>query len=186
MPDAALDLLLSKDAIREALQNHGRAFDRRDRELMTSVYHPGASIEFEGFTEGPAEEVIEVLMASQPGYAAHSHQITSVTIAVDGDDAVSEAYVTATSRTHPDESGRKFDFTFRGRYLDRWARRDGVWAIERRLVVADIQSVHEVLTRTEDGEPSVAADPDPESRRARADRGDPMYELFGSLGTPVA
>jgi hypothetical protein len=181
MADAALDVLISKEAIREALQNHGRAFDRRDRELMASVYHPGASIDFEGFIEGPAEEVIDVLMDSQPSFAAHSHQITTVTIAVDGDSAVSEAYVTATSRSHPTPSGRMFDFTFRGRYLDRWTRRDGIWAIAHRVVVTDIQSVHEVVTETQDGLPDVAADPGPDGRRARADRRDPMYGLFESL-----
>ena len=67
----------------------------------------------------------------------HSHQITNVLIEVDGDRAVSESYVTVCLRTKPHEGGVT-DIESRGRYLDRWSRRDGRWAIEHRQYVDDI------------------------------------------------
>ena len=51
---------------------------------------------------------------------------------VDGDRAVSEAYVTVALRTADPSSDSLVDIVSRGRYLDRWSQRHGRWAIDAR------------------------------------------------------
>ena len=43
--------LLSKQAIRENMQNYCRGIDRLDRELFTSVFHPDATVDYEGMVQ---------------------------------------------------------------------------------------------------------------------------------------
>ena len=74
----------------------------------------------------------------------HSHQITNVLIELDGDRAVSESYVTVVLWTRPDAEGRQSELVGRGRYLDRWERRGGVWAIEHRVHLLDLSSEFEL------------------------------------------
>ena len=63
-----------------------------------------------------------------------------MTVSIDGDTAASEAYVTATLRAGPNADGCRVDTVVLGRYLDRWWRREGRWAITQRTFVTDISS----------------------------------------------
>ena len=66
----------------------------------------------------------------------HSHQVTNILIEVDGDRAGSESYVTA-RLWNRSESGEIIQLVAVGRYVDRWSRRDGIWAIDHRHFVDD-------------------------------------------------
>jgi hypothetical protein len=59
------------------------------------------------------------------------------------------------------------DIFVRGRYLDRWSRRNGVWAIDHRIHVPDHATTFPVPEST----PAEAA--------GARDRSDPSYQLFG-------
>jgi hypothetical protein len=48
--------------------------------------------------------------------------------------------VTVVLWTRPDAEGRQTELLGRGRYLDRWEKRAGVWAIEHRIHVLDLSS----------------------------------------------
>ena len=87
-------------------------------------------------------------------------------IEVDGASAVSEAYVTVALWTLADADSKQQEIIGRGRYLDRWRKLSGRWAISEREYVMDMHSV-QPLQR---GELSA------ESRR---DRQDASYRLFG-------
>jgi len=160
-----LDLLAAKQAITEAIHRYCRGVDRMDRALTLSVWHPGGGADYTPWYEGDAAGLVEWLWAAHATGAAHAHQIHNLSIEVDGERAASEAYFTAVLRLErPD--GRLLDRVIRGRYLDRWSRRGGVWAIDHRRVVQDLESVTEVRTTgTSDG-------------AARRDPGDPSYDLF--------
>jgi hypothetical protein len=172
-----VETLLAKQAIRECLQNYLRAVDRLDRVLMLSVWHEGATVEYEGSFTGTAEELVEFFMVAHLNYQVHSHQITNTTIEVTGDRAVSEAYVTAVIRSFPDESGQAVDMTVRGRYLDHWSRREGRWAIDHRYLVMDLVSEYPVDVSPDADLPDRA---DMSASRSRRDRDDPAYALFDS------
>ncbi|MDP9318292.1 MAG: nuclear transport factor 2 family protein [Actinomycetota bacterium] len=176
---AAVEELLAKQAIREALQDYCRAVDRIDRELLLSVWHPDATIRYEGGVKGTPEEIVDFFIEAHRGFAAHAHHITNVTTVVDGNTAVSEAYVTSRLRSHPDEAGRAVDMVVSGRYLDRWSKRHGRWAIEDRQFVFDVHGEHEVVA--DFGHfpdwPDTATAP-----LAHRGREDPSYALLESLG----
>ncbi|MFF1818192.1 nuclear transport factor 2 family protein [Kribbella sp. NPDC058245] len=126
--------LMAKQEITEVLYLRARAGDRRDHALALSCYHDGATEEHEGFT-GPAAEFVLVQSAYAPGKVPPAtslvHLIANVLIELDGDEAAVESYHLCFM------TGNEADTTIAGRYLDRFARRDGRWAITHRQVVFD-------------------------------------------------
>jgi hypothetical protein len=95
---------------------------------------------------------------------AHAHRVSNMLIQLDGDTARSETYVHATLRFNQDGVIRQASVF--GRYLDRWSKRDGRWAIDVRIYVQDFDDVREV------GSQIVT----PWGRR---DREDPSYAVVG-------
>jgi hypothetical protein len=178
-----IEVLLVKQALREVLQNYTRSIDRLDRELMETVWWPDATVEYEGAIKGSPKEIIDDFMRSHRGYATHHHQLGNMKVVVDGDRAASETYVTAVLRSFPDQDGRTVDMVIRGRYLDKWSRRDGVWAIDDRYYISDVYSEYEVLTGKALPLEQLPDRQDLSSTRASRDRNDPSYERFESVGS---
>jgi hypothetical protein len=169
MSDTAVETLLAKQAITEALYRYCRALDRMDRSLALSVWHPGSTADYGPMFAGSGAEFVDWVWIAHEGLAAHSHQITNVLIDVDGDRASSEAYVTVALRTKPDQ-GSIADIVDRGRYLDRWSLRQGVWAIDSRRFVEDFQAIYPVpLTEATDGSQATG----------RRGPNDPSYGVLG-------
>ena len=75
------------------------------------------------YYQGPGKGVIDIICEHHRQLLGHSHQITNILIALDGDRAGSEAYVTGTMRHERD--GKLFHMGVWARYLDAWERRDG-------------------------------------------------------------
>jgi 3-phenylpropionate/cinnamic acid dioxygenase small subunit len=126
--------LIAKQEITEVLYLRARAGDRRDHALALSCYHEGATEEHEGFT-GPAADFVLEHSAYAPGKTppvdSLVHLIANVLIELDGDEAAVESYHLCFM------TGDATDTTIAGRYLDRFARRNGRWAIAHRQVVFD-------------------------------------------------
>ena len=127
-------MTIDKQSISEVLMRYCRAIDRRDADLMRKVYWPDA-IDDHAVFKGNVEEFLAYSFPFMEGVVS-SHAITNILIDVDGDRAVSEAYVTVALRTLPG-GDRIVDMISRGRYLDQWSKRDGRWAIAARRVVFD-------------------------------------------------
>jgi hypothetical protein len=169
MFDSAIESLLAKQAITEVLYRYCRGLDRMDRALAMSVWHEGSTVDYGPIFTGSGAEFVDWVWVAHETLAAHSHQITNILIDVSGECATSEAYVTVALRTKPD-GGSIVDIVDRGRYLDRWSRRQGVWAIDDRTFVEDFQAVYPVpLNEATDGSQSTG-------RRAPDD---PSYSIFG-------
>jgi 3-phenylpropionate/cinnamic acid dioxygenase small subunit len=126
--------LLAKQEITEVLYRRARAGDRRDHALALACYHEGATEEHEGFT-GPAADFVLEHSAYAPGKipptSSMVHLISNVLIDLDGDEAAVESYHLCFM------TGAETDTTIAGRYLDRFGRRNGRWAITHRQVVFD-------------------------------------------------
>jgi hypothetical protein len=175
--DATLEVLLAEREIRQQMTNYCRGIDRLDRDLLASVWHDDATCEYEGIFKGTAKDVVAWFMECHLAYAAHSHQVTNQTIKVDGDKAASEAYVTASIRAFPDENGNAVDMWVIGRYLDRWSKRDGRWALDYRYQINDVFSSYQVL-----GTQDLPDTPeDPAAGLARRNTDDPSYANFASV-----
>lgn len=122
-----------------------------DRGLAETVWHEGASVDYVGNYQGDVPGLLDWLWQAHGALQCHSHQVTNVLVEVDGGTARSEAYVTVALWAPPSEGGLQTEIISRGRYLDRWSRRAGRWAIEDRVHVADMQSAREVPKGHRDG-----------------------------------
>lgn len=132
----ALEILLAKQEITEQLYTYCRAFDRLDDELALTVWHPEGTVQY---GDRPITTIADYLKPStivRKALDNCSHQVTNILIRIKGDHAVSEAYVTASLQEKP-EDGKMGENLFRGRYVDRWSRRKGRWAIDHRQFIPD-------------------------------------------------
>jgi hypothetical protein len=163
---AALDLVLAKDEISQQIYNYSRSHDRFDRDLALQMMHPDGK--WAGMTR---EEWVAAAWKNNGAFAAQSFQMTNSTIKVTGDTAVSETYGFAPVR-RPTKEGDKTMITeiFVTRYLDRWSKRNGRWALDERRLLVDMH-----MNVVEDLNPSQAIQQRSDGRR---DRMDPVYELF--------
>ena len=162
--DALLSRLLDKQAITEQLYHYCRGVDRMDTALTRACWHADGTADYIGMFQGTADGLLDWMWKVHAGMQAHSHQMTNILIELGGDQAASETYVTVVLRTRADAA---LDIFVRGRYLDRWSRRNGVWAIDHRIHVPD----HATTLPVPEGTPAEAA--------GARDRSDPSYPLFG-------
>ena len=164
-----LETMVAKQAITEVIYGYCRALDRMDKPAAYAVWHPDGTADYgEDIFRGAGHEFVDWVWTAHAGMSTHSHQITNVLIQVDGDRAVSEAYVTVALRTLPFGDGPEVaDIFSRGRYVDQWSRRDGRWAIDHRNYITD----HSVTVPN--------ANPDPHDPRSIRGPEDPSVALFG-------
>ena len=73
----------------------------------------------------------------------HSHQISNILIALNGDTAGSESYVTANLRRTDQDQFKQI--TVWGRYIDEWSRRDLCWKLDKRLTIIDFDEIRDVV-----------------------------------------
>ena len=162
--EAALQALIDKQAITEAIYIYCRAVDRCDVPLGHSIWHDDAVADYgASYYHGPGKGVIDLICGQHTGLLSHSHQVTNILISLNGDRAGSESYVTGTMRLERD--GQLTHLGVWGRYLDAWERRAGKWGIVRRQVVFDHEEIRPVSAM---GRPI----------DFRQDRSDPSYGVL--------
>ena len=173
----------AKLAITEVLYRYCRALDRMDRDLADTIWHPGGTADYGPTFQGPAAGLLDAMWAGHAKLLGHSHQVTNVLIEVDGDRAASEAYVTGTLWDLT-ETGALSQLVAVGRYLDRWSRRDGRWAIDHRQFIYDAvftPAPADPTAPTASVFAQLAARRDPRQTAGRRDPGDPSYQLLTGL-----
>jgi hypothetical protein len=151
--------LRARVEISEVLALYCRSLDRMDADLMSAVFHPGATVQYPKF-EGTWPQFVDWVWGLHRAYESHSHQMSNiiVSVAADGRTAVSESYVTAALwapasdapttalAAAPDGAGGAVAQTpgtqteVRARYLDRWSLARGRWAIDHRVCVVDFKT----------------------------------------------
>lgn len=134
--DPAVQQLLDRQAIADVLYRRARAGDRSDADLAHTCYHAGAT-ERHGMFDGLATEFIDVVSFTRPkpGSPIKSmlHVVTNILVEfADDAHAFVESYHVAYMTLNDGN-----DSTVGGRYLDRFERRDGRWAIAHRDVIFD-------------------------------------------------
>ena len=160
-------------AIHQVLMRYCRGVDRGDVALLRSVYHEGA-VDRHGRFDGPGAEFAEYIVSAMDAVGGvGQHHITNVLVDLHGDEADVESYFLA-AHPVPGPDGQPVLTLTGGRYLDRFARRGGRWAITERTVVFD-------WTRaTIEGRPWAAAAAFPGGARGDAD---PSAAFFATRRT---
>ncbi len=167
MTNPTADQLTSASADRQAITDqiykYCRAMDRIDHQLGYNVWHEDGTADYGAMYNGSGRGFIDWVCEQHSAMLGHSHQVSNILIEIDGDRAGSEAYVTAALRIRQD--GRLVQVTARGRYIDRWSRRDGRWGIDHRVYVQDFDELREVAATLTEG-------------WGRRDREDPSYRVL--------
>ena len=135
-----LDALLAEREIHRALLRYCRGVDRLDEDLIRSAYHDGSTDDhgvYRGSGKGFAAFIVPLL---RERYRATTHAIHNCLIEVDRERAEAETHCVA-YHERLDEAGARWLDLFACRYLDRFERRQGVWAIAERRVVHDWDAV---------------------------------------------
>lgn len=138
---AALDLeaeirdLAARRDIAEAVHRYMRGLDRLDPALQRSAFHDDAVIDC-GLMKGGADAFVAFCQEFLGAMDATHHLLGQVRIELDGDHARGECYFQAWHGTR-DAQGAPRDLFVAGRYVDRYARRDGEWRIAERLLLTD-------------------------------------------------
>ena len=158
------DTIADRLAIRDVLNRYCRGVDRLDKTMAYSVFAEDAPTNYYAIYEGTGHGFVDWVWEAHAAMERHSHQVSNVLIELDGDSANSEAYVTVVLWMR--EGGDMMETVVRGRYLDRWEKRDGHWLIVHREHVMDTQSVNGV---------PVADAPNKESTR---DESDPSFRFI--------
>jgi hypothetical protein len=139
-----------------------------DLALTRSCWHADGSADYRGLFTGDADALLDWMWKLHARMETHSHQLTNVLIEVNGERAASEAYVTVALRSKGDRAPAR-DILSRGRYVDRWSRRDGRWAIDHRIYLNDWTTFVALP-----GEPTSPI-------TGRRDRDDASYAAFAEL-----
>jgi hypothetical protein len=133
-----LQELLDRQDILDCVIRYCRAVDRFDRELLLTVYHPDATDDHGTFVGGP-ESFADWAFGYHSLYQNATHHIvTNHTCDLDGDVAHTETYWIFSGANKDAESGAEQPSSMHfGRYIDRFERRNGKWAIAARACIVE-------------------------------------------------
>src|SRR5580698_5640868 len=92
MSQEGVSKLIAKDRIRDLVLLYCRGVDRRDFDLLRSLYAPDAIDDHRGYFTGSATEFIDKLEVDLPPIHHTSHHICNHLISVEGDEAQGEVY----------------------------------------------------------------------------------------------
>jgi ketosteroid isomerase-like protein len=118
-------------AITQVVQRYGTAIDAFDYDTLATLFTSDASVEYGGYPEmtGGAETAAWLRERSEPA-AWQQHLVTVMDVRVDGDEAMTLAYVTAHAVAKTDSETVRVHV---GEYRDRLRRTSQGWRIcERR------------------------------------------------------
>ncbi len=134
-----LTLIAAERDIERALLTYCRGIDRRDAELVRSVYHDDAIDDHGGAFLGGPDDYVAWVMDHLLNFVSSMHALQNILIDVDetGHAARVESYCIAHHVRAGDADELVMD-AFACRYVDRFENRPGFgWRIAHRVVVAE-------------------------------------------------
>jgi len=135
-----LQAMVDKSEISHVLATFARGLDRADENLLRSVLHPNATLDFgPGVFQGGGNDYVNWVLGVLHGVKSSHHAIAQSRIDLSGDTALSESYFQIHFRI--EKSIGREDVFLGGRYLDRMERRPagpgGLWKIVHRKQILD-------------------------------------------------
>ena len=130
----SLEEVADRMAIGDVLTRYTRAIDTKNIDWLDDVFTPDADIDYSssGGIAGKYPEVKDWLAKALAPFAVFQHFIGNTSYEIDGDRASTRSYfVNPMLFKNPD--GSDHIFTVYGYYVDRLARTDAGWRIERRV-----------------------------------------------------
>jgi hypothetical protein len=148
----SLEALAARAEITDVIYRYCHATDRRQWWLMDTVFHEDATCQL-SVIGGDWREFVKQGEALLTNVGVTHHQVGNILIALDGDVAHTETYLTAFHRVPADAppggpfggTGEAYDAVFGARYIDRFEKRDGVWRIAQRRSAAEFRHYRPVV-----------------------------------------
>jgi len=122
-----------REALRHLVAAYGHGVDRRDWDLVLTLYHDDGTDDHTPYYSGSAKGYVAWLPGMMANWRATSHAMLNALHVIDGDHAHGEVVARA---WHLTVDGAR-QFIAWGRYADRYARRDGVWRFAHRSFILD-------------------------------------------------
>ena len=182
----ALSRLSDRCEIQDLLARYARGVDRRDWDLVRSIFHADAHDDH-GEYKGGVDGFIDWVSQRHARIEQSMHFLGNCLIEFAGDDvALVETYFIAMQRLDADAGTARtllaqggvdtgdaaVDVDILGRYIDRVERRESTWRIARRIVAFD-----SIRTR-----PVSSGGLDANWARSRRDENDPLVAARAALG----
>jgi hypothetical protein len=158
-----LAVLLAKDQIRELAMLYSRGVDRKDAELLKTLYTKDGTDDHGKHFNGNADDYIRFLERAFPHMPMSGHFICNHLIAVAGDSGEGEVYALAYHLIPDGKGGVMKDF-MGVRYIDRYRKEGGRWLFASRKVAFDIHTTEPMPAPTEAPLPPAS---------------DPSYDVLG-------
>ncbi len=133
----AIEILLAKEEIRELGLLYCRGVDRKDGDLLRTLYTADATDTHGDTFDGDAEAYVDFLEKSFPYMTYSGHHVCNHLISVDGNQGEGEIYAVA-YHVFPDGKGGWIEDFMCVRYIDRYRKEDdGRWRFAQRIVTYD-------------------------------------------------
>ena len=168
----AAEITDAHQQITKVLHLYARGWDRRDEAALKSCFHPDSTHQHGGF-DGLSLDFVAGGLKATENVRAMSHLITNITIDIAGDKAVSESYFLAHHRRPQADGNGEEDMFIKGRYLDRFEKRDGLWKIAHRRGLSDFTRVFAPANTALDGAPA--------EQLSALKPEDPLYKMLAEL-----
>lgn len=133
--DRTIATLAAKEALHELEMAYCRGVDRRDPNLMRSIYFEDAIEEHGAMFKGRSHDFVDWVFGELLGrYESTAHYVLNEWYKVDGDYAEGETHRISYHRFPPPQ---RREVVAACRTFNRYACRDGVWKITYRSVARD-------------------------------------------------
>lgn len=131
--------LADRQEILDCIHRYCHGMDRLDRELVLSAYHLDA-YDDHGTICAPVEEFVDFTMQRhrQGMTVSHHHLVMNHRAEIDGDVAHATTYFIYSATLPKTDPDKPHTVSLNGgRYIDRFERRDGRWAIADRVCIVE-------------------------------------------------
>ncbi|KEQ52721.1 nuclear transport factor 2 family protein [Sphingobium chlorophenolicum] len=179
----SLEELIAKDQISGRIKLYAHAVDRRKWDLLDHVFHDDGRWRMSAF-DGPWREARDtVARIFEQALAMTFHQVSNISISLNGAEAFAETYCVGYHRVRADAppgglfggTGEDYDLIAALRYIDRFELRASGWGITSRTGISEWRSYQPVSEGT-----ALASAPD----RGQWGDADRSAVLFGGRGMP--
>jgi hypothetical protein len=144
----ALQRLVDESEIRRIRRLWAFARDQGDWDTVATLFHPGAPVSiswYNGNAEGFVENSRRMFGHNKPEVRS-KHWFGNDRLTLNGNRALLETDVEVRARDMID--GVLFDFTYEGRFLDRFEKRNGAWKIAQWTCLYDADRVAPAIPGT--------------------------------------
>ncbi|HVA15751.1 MAG TPA: nuclear transport factor 2 family protein [Stellaceae bacterium] len=141
----ALQRLVDESEIRRIRRLWAFARDQGDWDTVATLFHPEATVSISWYAGSAAGFIAASrrMFVDRPPETRSKHWFGNDRLALAGTRATLETDIEV--RTRDDIDGKLFDFTYEGRFFDRFEMRDGAWKIAQWTCLYDCDRVNPVV-----------------------------------------